>query len=71
MNSIKREAIKRVITKALIVRGECCRFSNKLIILAICYSNDDDTPMCVPKDCYHTFCRECLASSPNKYIISK
>ena len=71
MNTFKKNAIQDTVNKALTVRGECCRFSNKLIILAICYSNDDDTPMCVPKDCYHAFCRECLASIPNKYIISK
>ena len=71
MNAFKRAAIQDTINKALMVRGECGRSIKKLIILVICYSNEEDTTMCMPDLCYHTFCKDCTAQLKNKYILSK
>ena len=71
MNTFKRATIQETINKALIVRGECRRFVAELIILAICYSSDEDTPMCMPDICYHVCCKDCSPQFNNKYILNK
>ena len=71
MNTFKKSVVQDTINKALVVRGECGKTIKKLIILVICYANEEGTPMCMPDVCYHVFCRECTSHLKNKYILSK